>query len=155
MVDTPVSPEETPANTEETPAAVEAVVLATGDPIEARCTKCRANNPHVIITMAEEGPAKVQCDICSRQHKYRPPSAPKKPAVRRVVDPKVAERKEWETLRPEMNTKDAKSYAMTGSYKVNSLINHSAFGIGLVQRIAGTQKIEVLFEDGKKLMRCS
>lgn len=155
MADTPVSPEETPVNTEDTPAAAEAVVLVAGDPIEARCTKCRANNPHVIITMAEVVPAKVQCDICSRQHKYRPPSAPKKPAVRRVVDPKVAERKEWETLRPEMNTKDAKVYAMTGSYKVNSLINHTAFGIGLVQRIAGTQKIEVLFEDGKKLMRCS
>lgn len=147
MVETPVSPEETPATTE-------AVVLAAGDPIEARCTKCRANNPHVIITMADEGPAKVQCDICSRQHKYRPPSAPKKPAVRRVVDPTVAERKEWERLRPEMNEKEAKDYSMTGAFKVSSLIKHATFGLGVVQRIAGNQKIEVLFEDGKKLMRC-
>ena len=154
MVDTPVSPKETPATTEDTPAAAETVVLAVGDPIEARCTKCRANNPHVIITMADEGPAKVQCNICSRQHKYRPPSAPKKPAVRRVVDPKVAERKEWERLRPEMNEKEAKDYSMTGAFKVNSLIKHATFGLGVVQRIAGNQKIEVLFEDGKKLMRC-
>ena len=154
MADTPVAPEETPVAPEETPAAAEKVVHAVGDPIEARCTKCRANNPHVIISLAEEDPLKVQCDICAREHKYRPPSAPKKPAVRRVVDPKVAERKEWELLRPEMNEKDAKAYSMTNSYKINSLIKHSAFGLGLVQRVAGTQKIEVLFEDGKKLMRC-
>ncbi len=147
MSDTPVTPEETPATAEK-------VVLVAGDPIEARCTKCRANNPHVIITMADDSPLKVQCDVCSRQHKYRLPSAPKKPSVRRVVDPKVAERKEWELLRPEMNEKDAKDYSMTGSFKVDSLIKHATFGLGVVQRVAGTQKIEVLFEDGKKLMRC-
>jgi hypothetical protein len=157
MADTPVAPEETPDTPvapEETPAAAEAVVINVGDPIEARCTKCRANNPHVIITMVEDAPLKVQCDICSREHKFRLPSVKKKPAARRVVDPKVAERKEWETLRPDMNEKDAKDYSMTGAFKVDSLIKHATFGLGLVQRVAGTQKIEVLFEDGKKLMRC-
>lgn len=155
MEETPVSPEETAAASEETPAADNAAVLAAGDPIEARCTKCRANNPHVIISMAEETPLKVQCDVCSRQHKYRPPTVPKKPSARKPVDPKIAERKEWAQLSPEMNSKDAKPYAMTGTYKVNSLISHSTFGLGLVQRIAGPQKIEVLFEDGKKLLRCN
>lgn len=129
--------------------------LTAGDPIEARCTKCRANNAHVIITLAEEKPEKVQCTVCERQHKYRPPSVPKKPAARRSVDPTVAERKEWALLRPEMDNKVAAPYSMTGSYKVQSLIKHPTFGLGLVQRIAGPQKVEVLFEDGKKVMRCS
>lgn len=134
---------------------MENVTLSAGDPIEARCTKCRANNPHVILTLIEEAPEKVQCTICSRQHKFRLPSVPKKPAVRRSVDPTVAERKEWELLRPNMNSKEAKAYSMTGSYKVKALINHPVFGLGLVQRVAGAQKVEVLFEDGKKMMRCN
>jgi len=128
--------------------------LSAGDPIEARCTKCRKNSDHIIVTMEEEAPVKVQCKTCERQHKYRPPTAPRKPAVRRVVDPKVAERKEWELLRPSMKTAEATDYSMTSAYKVKALINHPVFGLGLVQRLAGSQKVEVLFEDGKKTMRC-
>ncbi|WP_432823286.1 hypothetical protein [Trichloromonas sp.] len=128
--------------------------LSVGDPIEARCTKCRKNSDHVIVTMTEEGPEKVQCNSCSRQHKYRPPTAAKKPAARQAVQHKDAERKEWETLRPAMKSEDAADYSMTSSYKVKALINHPVFGLGLVQRVVGSQKVEVLFEDGKKTMRC-
>jgi hypothetical protein len=126
-----------------------------GDPIQARCTKCRKNTDHIIVTMAEEGPAKVQCSSCSRQHKYRPPTAAKKPAVKRAANHKEAERKEWETLRPAMDSTKASEYSMTGTYPVKTLINHPLFGLGIVQRVVGSQKVEVLFEDGKKTMRCS
>lgn len=128
--------------------------LSTGDPIEARCTKCRKNAEHTILSMSEAGPDKVQCSNCSRQHKYRPPTAAKKPAARRTVDPRVAESKEWEALRPSMNSAQATDYSMTTAYKVKSLMNHPVFGLGLVQRLVGPRKIEVLFEDGKKTMRC-
>lgn len=127
---------------------------SAGDRIEARCTKCRKNTDHIIITLAEENPAEVQCNSCSRQHKYRPPTVTKKTAGRRATNLKDAERKEWETLRPNMNSDAATDYSMTGAYKVKSLINHPVFGLGLVQRVVGAQKVEVLFEDGKKTMRC-
>jgi len=133
---------------------MESKTLSAGDPIEARCTKCRKNTNHIVVAMVEETPAKVQCNTCSREHKYRPPTVPKKPAVRKTVQPKEAERNEWELLRPGMNIAKATDYSMTESYKLNALINHPVFGIGLVQRLAGSQKIEVLFQDGKKLMRC-
>jgi hypothetical protein len=128
--------------------------LSTGDPIEARCTKCRKNADHIIVTMTEEGPDKVQCNTCSRQHKYRPPTPAKKAVARRTVDPKIAEGKEWEALRPSMNSAQATDYSMTTAFKVKSLMNHPVFGLGLVQRLAGPRKVEVLFEDGKKTMRC-
>ena len=128
--------------------------LSAGDPIEANCTKCRKNTDHIIITMAEEEPTKVQCQTCNRQHKYRPPKTTKKPAELRAIYQQDAERKEWETLRPSMNTAKATSYSMTAAYQVGALINHPVFGLGRVQRIAGSQKVEVLFEDGKKTMRC-
>ena len=128
--------------------------LSAGDHIEARCTKCRQTTGHIIIAMTEDGPAKVQCNTCSGQHKYRAPAAPKKPATRRTAAPKNTDKKEWEELRPSMNSAKAVDYSMTGTFKVKSLINHPVFGLGQVQRVAGSQKIEVLFEDGKKTLRC-
>lgn len=128
--------------------------LSAGDHIEARCTKCRQTTGHIIIAMTEDGPAKVQCNTCSGQHKYRAPAVPKKPATRRTATPKNTDKKEWEELRPGMNSAKAVDYSMTGTFKVKSLINHPVFGLGQVQRVAGSQKIEVLFEDGKKTLRC-
>ncbi len=133
---------------------MQSTTLSAGDPIEARCTKCRKNTDHIVVTLAEAGPAKVQCSACSREHKYRPPSAAKKPAVRRAAQSKEAERKEWEDLRPSMNSDAATDYSMTDPYKVKALINHPVFGLGLVKRVVGPQKVEILFEDGKKTMRC-
>ncbi len=133
---------------------MQSTTLSAGDPIEARCTKCRKNTNHIIVAMTEEGPAKVQCNTCSGQHKYRPPTAPKKPAVRRTVDPKIAEQKEWAELRPSMNEKQATDYSMTAAFKTGALMNHPLFGLGLVQSLIGPRKIKVLFEDGKKTMRC-
>lgn len=133
---------------------MQSTTLSAGDSIEARCTKCRKNNPHTIITMSETGPTKVQCSICSRQHKYRPPSPIKKPAASRAAQIKEAERQEWATLHETMNRAKASAYYMTESYKIKTLINHPVFGLGLVQRVIGAQKMEVLFEDGKKTMRC-
>ncbi|BCR03142.1 hypothetical protein DESUT3_02110 [Desulfuromonas versatilis] len=133
---------------------MKSTTLSVGAPIEARCTKCRKNTGHIIVTMAEKDPVKVQCNKCNRQHKYRPPITAKKPAGRQTADPKVAERKEWAVLRPGMNSAEATNYSMTAAYKVQALVNHPVFGLGLVQRVAGPQKVEILFEDGKKTMRC-
>ena len=133
---------------------MQSTTLSIGDPIEGRCTKCRKNTDHIIITMVEENPGKVECQTCTRQHKYRPPTAPKKPAVRKTAKPKDAERKEWEALQLGQDGAKSKVYSMTDAYKLNTLIDHPVFGLGVVQRIIGSQKVEVLFEDGKKTMRC-
>lgn len=128
--------------------------LAAGDPIESRCTKCRKITNHIIVAMAEDVPAKVQCNTCSGQHKYRPPTVRKKPATRRTVDPKIAEQKEWLKLQSDIEAKAAINYTMETAFKVGSVMKHPDFGLGLVQGNLGPQKVEVLFEDGKRKMRC-
>ncbi len=133
---------------------MQSTTLSIGDPIEGRCTKCRKNTDHIIITIVDENPGKVECQTCTRQHKYRPPTVPKKPAARQVTKPKDADRKEWESLQQKMDSSKAKTYSMTDSYKINTLIDHPVFGLGMVQRIIGAQKVEILFEDGRKTMRC-
>lgn len=128
--------------------------LSAGDPIESRCTKCRKNTNHIIVAVTEKGPAKVECNTCGGQHKYRSPTAVKKPAVRRTVDPKAAEQKEWASLQPDMSDKHAIDYSMSAAFKVGVVLNHPVFGLGVVKNQAGPRKIKVLFEDGSKTMRC-
>jgi len=128
--------------------------FSVGASIEARCTKCRKVTDHTIVAMDDAGPTKLQCNSCSRQHKYRTDAAVKKPVVRGSVNRTDAERREWAVLRPSMDSAQAKDYSMTAAYKVKALINHSVFGLGIVQRVLGSQKVAVLFEDGQKTMRC-
>jgi hypothetical protein len=128
--------------------------LSAGDPIESRCTKCRKITNHIIVAMDASGPARVQCNTCSGQHKYRRAVAAKSPVNRQAAQQRDAACQEWESLRPSMDVNKALAYAMTDSYKVKSLINHPIFGLGLVQRVVGAQKVEVLFADGRKTMRC-
>jgi NAD-dependent SIR2 family protein deacetylase len=125
-----------------------------GDPIESRCTKCRKITNHTIVSMLNDEPAKVECNTCKGQHKYHPPVKRKITTRRRAVDPKVAEQKEWETLRTELEGKQSIAYSMSTACKVGVVINHPKFGLGLVQNNIGPGKVEVLFEDGKKKMRC-
>lgn len=116
--------------------------------IQVRCTKCRKVTAHTAIAASTEHPAQVQCRKC--QHV----AVAKAPAEPRVIDTQKTNRKEWATLRPEMDSNQAKDYSMTSAYKVKTLINHATFGLGVVRQNSGTQKMVVLFEDGEKVMRC-
>lgn len=121
---------------------------ALGDTIQARCSKCRKTTPQTIIVMGEEHPAEVQCNKCNHI------GAARKPVVRAAPDPKKSEREEWAALQPGMDTSRAIDYSMTASYKVKALVKHPVFGLGLVQKVTGLQKMVVLFADGEKVMRC-
>jgi hypothetical protein len=83
-------------------------------------------------------------------------AAGRKPLAARTAkpDPVAAEREEWATLRPSMKVERAMAYDMDGTYQPKSLVSHSLFGLGVVTSVAGSRKMEVLFEEGKKLLRC-
>jgi len=132
-----------------------------GDLIAARCRKCCENRDHFIVSLSDDEPDKVQCKTCEHQHKYKPPIILKTPAEKVAIAAKetkrrrtAAEQKEWNALQLSNDSVKAQTYSMTATYKVNSLIKHPVFGLGRVQRVLGSQKVEILFEDGKKTMRC-
>jgi hypothetical protein len=125
-----------------------------GDVIEARCTKCRKNNPHTVIIVTDGKPDKVQCSVCERQHKYRPPTVPRKTAARKSVDPDEVAAKEWAAMADELKQARALDYSMETHFRRGNVIKHSLFGLGLVERAAGYRKVEVLFAGGRKIMRC-
>jgi len=139
--------------------------LSAGDTIDSKCTRCRAVTNHTIVAMVGDRVARVECNTCGGVHNYREAkpaektsaakSARKPAAPRRSrKDPAAADREEWATLRPSMQSDRALSYDMDGQYKAKDLLDHPVFGLGVVQQVAGPRKIEVLFECGKKLLRC-
>lgn len=139
--------------------------LSAGDVIEAHCTRCRTLMNHTIVAMVGERVVRVQCNTCDGVHNYKEAKPAKAPSGRTAgprqaaaprasrKDPGAAEREEWAVLRPGMQRERAKAYDMNGSYKVKDLVEHPVFGLGVVQCVVAN-KVEILFEGGKKLLRC-
>ncbi|HEY6873057.1 MAG TPA: hypothetical protein VI298_10070 [Geobacteraceae bacterium] len=140
--------------------------LSAADTIEARCTRCRAVLNHTIVAMVGERVVRVECNTCRGVHNYRAEAEPKAPAAGAAVrktepaprkakkDPAAAEREEWESLRPTMAQERAVPYDMNGAFRARDLVEHPLFGLGVVQRVIKPNKMEVLFQVGRKLLRC-
>ncbi|MDD2581040.1 MAG: hypothetical protein PHR66_03495 [Desulfuromonadaceae bacterium] len=145
--------------------------LSAGDIIEARCTKCREVLNHRIVAMVEEKVVRVECNTCLGVHNYHAPAiakeskTPKKTstakprstsAVPRASrkDPVEVEREEWASLSPTFDHDKALPYDMNGRFNVKRLVLHQTFGIGLVKAVIVPNKMQVLFKDGIKLLRC-
>ena len=142
---------------------------SAGDNIEARCTRCRKVLNHTIVAMVGDRVVRVECNTCKGMHNYHPVveakttaagaskvRTEKEPAPRRAKkDPAAADREEWESLRPDMDRERAVAYDMNGKFRLNNLVEHPVFGLGVVKRVVVPNKMEVLFEVGRKLLRCS
>ncbi len=136
--------------------------LSAGDTVESRCTKCRTIMNHTIVAMVDGKPGRVECNTCKGIHNYRKPAAEKStttsktPAtsrkkVSRKVDPDPAA---WEAL--VLNSLDGRAvtYSFQGEYKLEQIVNHPVFGLGQVTRLVPPNKVEILFQEGRKLLRC-
>ena len=142
------------------------VKLSAGDNIEANCTRCRKVLNHTIVAMVGEKVVRVECNTCRGVHNYREAAASKspsagsstrkkEPAVRAVKkDAGATEREEWESLSLTMDKGRAIAYDIDGKFKVNDLVDHAVFGLGVVKSVIKPSKMEVLFQQGKKLLRC-
>jgi hypothetical protein len=137
--------------------------LSAGEITDAYCTSCRTVMNHTIVSMIEARPARVQCNTCSGVHNYRkektakkaPKDATAKTPVRRSrKDPGEEARQEWVVKQANFNTSKAFPYDMKAIYQVGNLVSHPKFGMGLVKQMAGPRKVEILFEEGLKLLRC-
>lgn len=137
--------------------------LAAGDIIESGCTRCRTIMNHTIVAMVGDKVVRVQCNTCNGIHNYKPAAekktaastSPRKAAVPRKSrkDPGAADREEWQSLFPAMKSDQAVAYEMNGKYRIKDLVEHPVFGLGIVKSVV-PNKVEVLFQEGKKLLRC-
>ena len=116
--------------------------------------------------MIGEKIARVECNTCHGTHNYRPEKPVKEPAAAKggikkepaprkpKADPLELERAEWQRLHPDMNPDKALPYELNKPYRVRNLLLHPVFGLGVVQLVLPPNKIDVLFEEGVKRLRC-
>lgn len=140
--------------------------LSAGNTIETRCTRCKGVLNHTIVAMVGEKIVRVECSTCHGVHAYHPVKVPKEPAAAKgtqkktaaprktKADPETVARAEWEALQPDMDAAQAIPYDMTRIYRVKNLLSHPNFGLGVVQLVIPPNKIDVLFQSGKKRLRC-
>lgn len=132
-----------------------------GDIVEARCTRCRTLTNHTIIALVESRIARVQCNTCGGVHNYHP-GAPTRPTRQRAARPeskKASARVSpdllaWQQACSEVEPGSAVPYAMDRAYQVDELVAHPVFGVGIVTAVIPPNKVEILFQAGRKLLRC-
>ena len=142
---------------------------SAGDILDAQCTRCRVLTNHTIVAMVAERIVRVKCNTCGSEHNYHAPKEAKTSAERRATGSgeratsSSAKRKEvmtppfreqWEAALAGKDSSEATAYDMTGKVGKDNLVSHPNFGIGIVTMVAGN-KMEVLFRDGPKLLRCA
>ncbi len=138
---------------------------AVGADIESLCSKC-GDVWHVVIAMVKGKVAKVQCNECNAEHRYKDPKGQKKPAPRK----KKATTKKATTTRkrttkkaaePELPVIEAdldkpmRDYRASEEFEPGQRVNHVKFGEGIVQRSKGPGKMEVMFNGEPKLLACA
>ena len=134
--------------------------LSAGDSVESHCTKCRTLMNHTIVAMVNGQPGRVECNTCKGVHNYRKPATEKSPAKERKaasprkrsigkVDPDLAS---WAEL--DLPAGEATTYSMQATYRLDEIIKHPTFGLGKVVQLVPPNKVEILFQAGRKLLRC-
>ncbi len=60
--------------------------------------------------------------------------------------------KDWQKYITQVDVSQAKKYSIHDKFEKGDLISHDKFGLGIVCKILTSKKMEVFFEDGRKLM---
>lgn len=112
---------------------------------------------HVIVSMLDGKPSKVQCKTCRGVHRYKilgGVTVPSKPGVRRTSAPKTVIRASelWEQKMSGKAKEDVLAYKTTQSFKKGDVVQHPTFGLGVVEEVRSSNKVAIFFRDGEKLL---
>jgi hypothetical protein len=96
---------------------------------------------------------KVTCSMCGSYHNYSRNS--KNSNNNHNGEPKSASKRTRATRSFQdlsQSGKPARPYEMSASFTEGDIINHPKFGLGCVETIKPPNKIEVRFQEGKKIL---
>jgi hypothetical protein len=121
-----------------------------GTEIICLCTKCKTQTEHIVASKVGEKIGKVRCKACESTHRYlkggvMPVTTPRKPSK------KLAPEEIWNRCVQNASSKKT-AYTLSGYYKLNDLIDHSHFGLGVVTLMLSNDKIQATFKEGEKVL---
>jgi hypothetical protein len=98
---------------------------------------------------------KVTCSMCGSLHNYKQKAAADAAAPARATKKRAATgtKRSREAAAFSIDPKrPVKSYNMDSNFSAGDVINHPKFGLGSVESSPGPNKIEVRFQEGKKML---
>ena len=126
-----------------------------GSEIKGYCTKCKADTTHTVQILEKNTVKKVKCGECKHAHVYRQPRKTDKPKARRKRKKADKIKDPWIKALEGREEEEARAYVFAESYEVGEIILHDKFGKGVIMQNIGNTKMQVVFEEGTKLMICN
>jgi len=108
--------------------------------------------------MKEDRIVRVLCRSCKKEHAFRH-TPERKPSVRKPQAAANREQKrveaaaeDWRAEMYKVKDRAGKPYAMDGLFETGDKVIHRTFGTGIVMELISSDKMNVLFETGIKLL---
>lgn len=130
-----------------------------GKEVEAYCSKCKYKMVHIITAVVDNEIKKVICKGCNSTHVYRTEkpvkslrvkkSSESTPALTTVRRPR---KRDWASLRARISESQIIDYNIKKDFTSVQSVNHKKFGVGIITKILSDKKIEVIFENGTKVL---
>lgn len=129
-----------------------------GGEVDVMCTRCKMLLAHTILAIDGARPARVKCNTCHTDRSYRAPegsnprprkepSEPAKPGRAGLV-----KESDFDRLMKGRDFSKNTRYSVKVTFKLEDVVDHPTFGLGLVTSVKGPEKVEVLFKDGPKVL---
>ena len=132
-------------------AAVYVDGMGVGADIESYCGKC-GTTWHVVIAMVEGRVAQVECSSCGKRHKARGESTAAPRVHRRTGEASTPAAKGSKPMVAADLSQAPVPYTASGAYKPGQRIDHPAFGPGVVERVLATNKVQIFFATGSRVL---
>lgn len=137
-----------------------ATTYKTGGEVDAFCNKCKLTLAHTILAMVGTKIARVRCNTCMGEHMYRgaqasaSSSSTPRSATPRAAKSESAPKKVVLGFEEQLAGKDvdaARTYNIKDTYKLDELVRHPTFGIGIVTAVRH-DKVDVNFKMAQKTL---
>lgn len=130
--------------------------FSVGKDVISYCNKCKLALSHTIMALKDEKTiAKVKCNTCSAEHRYKDPSAAKaKKTTGRGTKKKTTAVPIADLWMEALNNTDAKEepYSIKNNYKAGDVIDHPKFGPGVVEELVDNDKVKIIFRHDIKTL---
>ncbi|RKH02178.1 hypothetical protein [Corallococcus carmarthensis] len=134
--------------------------LKVGGEVDAQCTRCKMNLAHTILAMVGPKIVRVRCNTCGGDHAFRGTAGvtdrPKPASTRapRAASGTPRAEKVVISFDEQLAGKDiasAPKYSPKDTYKVDQVLHHPTFGVGLVTAVRG-DKVDLTFRSDTKTL---
>lgn len=139
--------------------------MKAGQEVDAWCTRCKMDLTHRIVAVVDGKPVNVECRTCMSVHRYRAPksavasssaktsssASPSRASTPRAPSARKAIPEDHVALVPPDHAR-IHPYRMTERFMRDQWISHKTFGIGLVTAELSSEKIEVRFDGGTRIL---